>query len=275
MYIKTKDFLVSGESFDLEYDSEFEMLQTVPKPADSELNSYYESEDYISHTDEKRGFISTLYQIVKSYSLRSKINLISKFAGENKTLLDIGAGTGDFLVTAKSKEFKVTGIEVNEQARKRAEQKGISLLVNLDDVAGKKFDVITLWHVLEHLPNLKSDLNKIENLLNPNGILVIAVPNYKSYDAKFYREFWAAYDAPRHLWHFSQNSITKLAGENFKLLKIKPMIFDSFYVSLLSAKYKTGNKFSIKALFIGLLSNISAWRTTEYSSLIYILQKNK
>ncbi len=275
VYIKTKDFLVSGESFDLEYDSEFDMLQTKPKPSDSELHKYYESEAYISHTDEKRGFISAIYQIVKKYSLISKINLISKFAGGNKTLLDIGAGTGDFMVTAKSKGFNVTGIEVNKQARKRAAFKGITLLENLDYVADTKFDVITLWHVLEHLPNLNSDLNKVENLLNPNGVLVIAVPNYKSYDAQYYKEFWAAYDVPRHLWHFSRKSINKLISDNFTMIKIKPMIFDSFYVSLLSEKYKTGNKFSFKAPFIGLLSNIYALRTKEYSSLIYMLQKKK
>lgn len=272
-YLKTKDFLVTGESFDLLYDSNFDMLVTAPKPSDENLPKYYESEEYISHTDEKGGIVSFLYQSVKKYSLKSKLKLISKYAGNNATILDIGAGTGDFLVAAKNKNYDVSGIEVNQQARERAKEKGIILSENISEISNMQFDVITLWHVLEHLPNLKDDIIKIKNLVKPGGHLIIAVPNFKSFDAKFYKEYWAAFDVPRHLWHFSKNSIPKLAGSKMRLVKIKPMIFDSFYVSLLSEKYKSGSVFSLKATFIGLWSNLSALRTKEYSSLIYVLKK--
>ena len=127
--------------------------------------------------------------------------------------------------------------------------------------------------MLEHLPDLENTIIAIQELLTPNGILIVAVPNYNSFDANYYKGFWAAYDTPRHLWHFSQKAMRKLFSKNIKLLKIQPMLFDSFYVSLLSEKYKTGNSFSLKALWIGLWSNISALKTKEYSSLIYCYKK--
>ena len=134
--------------------------------------------------------------------------------------------------------------------------------------------MITLWHVLEHLPKLKNHIAVFESLLKPNGRLIIAVPNYKSYDAKYYKNYWAAFDVPRHLWHFSQNAISKLMSQNgMSVLKTKPMIFDAFYVSLLSEKYKNGSMNLIKAFWIGLRSNLKAKRSGEFSSLIYIIKK--
>ena len=271
--ITVKDFLVSGESFTLKYDADKEILITTPQPSPASLPSYYESEDYISHTDKKHGLFAFLYQLVKSYSLKKKVRLISEFNNRQGSLLDVGAGTGDFLNVAKQKKWTVSGIEVNEQARTLALNKGINLQDEINSLGNNKFNVITLWHVLEHIPNLEETCIKLESLLNDDGHIIIAVPNYNSYDANYYKEFWAAYDVPRHLWHFSQAAMTKLFSPKMKLVKTKPMHFDSYYVSLLSEKYKTGKSFSLKAFLVGFKSNQKARSTSEYSSLIYCFKK--
>ncbi|MCT8339345.1 class I SAM-dependent methyltransferase [Flavobacteriaceae bacterium TK19130] len=275
-YLETKDFLVSRESFELLYDPEYEMLVTSPQPTKRSLGEYYKSDEYISHTDSKKGIVSFLYNLVKRYSLKSKCKLIDSYnKSSSKKILDIGAGTGDFLVEARNRGWNVLGIEPNINARQLAEKKSLRLIDDVENIENQKFDVITLWHVLEHLPNLESQIEKLEALLKPNGILVVAVPNFRSYDAVYYKEFWAAYDVPRHLHHFSRKSLKKLFSKNFQLIKTKPMIFDSFYVSLLSEKYKTGNSFSLKAFWIGLRSNVAAWQSKEYSSLICVFKKSK
>jgi len=274
-YLKTKDYLVSREAFELVHDIDLDMLKTFPHPDIESLPKYYESEDYISHTDEKRGLFSTLYQTVKKWSLQKKTNLIFEQNSRVGSLLDVGAGTGEFLKVAKEKAWEVQGMEPNKNARNLAFEKGVELKGSLNDFKGNQFDVVTLWHVLEHIPNLEETISQLSNLVKPNGTLLIAVPNFKSYDAKHYKEFWAAFDVPRHLWHFSKRSLEQLFSKDFKLEKTEPMIFDSFYVSLLSEKYKTGNKFSLKALYIGLRSNLKAKRSKEYSSHIYCFRKVK
>ena len=265
--------MVSGEKFDLIYDFDREMLITHPIPDSNDLGKYYESEKYISHTDNNKGVLSFLYQTVKKWSLQKKVRLILSHNSQAGSLLDVGAGTGEFLKAAKENSWKVTGVEPNQNAVALAQEKGIVLYPELKDLINQKFDVITLWHVLEHISNLEEVVKELSELLKPGGILVIAVPNYNSYDAKHYKEFWAAYDTPRHLWHFSKNAIIDLFKENFKLRKIEPMLFDSFYVSLLSEKYKTGSNFSLKAFWIGLLSNLKGMRSKEYSSHIYIFER--
>lgn len=273
-YLSVKDYLVSGESFDLVHDTDLDFLKTFPQPQVEELPKYYESQEYISHTDEKRGLISSLYQLVKKWSLQKKAKLILQQHGDVGSLLDVGAGTGDFLKVAKEKGWQVHGMEPNKNAAKLALEKGIDLKASLNDFEGKQFDVVTLWHVLEHIPDLEETILKLAALVKPQGALIIAVPNFKSFDARYYGKFWAAYDVPRHLWHFSKESMKNLFAENFQLKNIEPMIFDSFYVSLLSEKYKTGRKFSLKAFWIGLLSNIKAKHSKEYSSHIYCFKKS-
>ena len=202
------------------------------------------------------------------------ISNISKLPKPTK-ILDIGAGTGDFLATAKKAGWQTTGIEPSDKAKNISISKGVTFAENLESVDSHSFDVITMWHVLEHVPDLENQIKTLKRLVKPNGTIIIAVPNYKSFDAKYYGEFWAAYDVPRHLWHFSKIAIEKLfANENMKLIKILPMIFDSFYVSLLSEKYKNGKMNFIKALYIGLKSNIKAKRNFEYSSHIYVIKNN-
>lgn len=272
-YISVKDFLVSGETFDLEYNRDLELLKTVPAPPQEELSKYYESDAYISHTDDKKGLMQGLYQLVKTWSLRKKVSLIEKQNRGVGSLLDIGAGTGDFLVAAKNNNWKVFGMEPNSSARNLAKEKGLILESDINAFQNQKFDVVTLWHVLEHVPNLDEVVDQLSNLVKTGGTLIIAVPNFKSYDATYYKEFWAAYDVPRHLWHFSQASIKKIFKSEFSLEKTLPMVFDSYYVSLLSEKYKTGNKFSVKAFWIGFKSNWLARKNKEYSSLIYCFRK--
>jgi 2-polyprenyl-3-methyl-5-hydroxy-6-metoxy-1,4-benzoquinol methylase len=280
VYLTCKDYTVSDQKFDLLYNIELEMLETSPQPKGDQLASYYESSDYISHTDSKKSLLDKIYQLVKKYALQNKLKLINSFKTSEKKLLDIGCGTGDFLFTCKKNGWNVVGVEPNKNAKSLAEIKLLNskvsnIVADITELSSEKFDVITLWHVLEHVPNLEEYIGKLKLLLKPNGVLVIAVPNFKSFDAQHYKQFWAAFDVPRHLWHFSKKSIKKLfANKQMNVEKMLPMKFDSFYVSLLSEKYKTGKSNFIKAFYIGLLSNLKATASKEYSSLIYIIKNS-
>lgn len=277
--LKVKDHSVSGEMFQLIENTEYGFLETFPKPAAQDLPNYYESEDYISHTDAKRNLFEKVYHLVRKISLKKKLKLIESCHAESKTLLDVGCGTGDFIQVAKQNNWKVTGIEPNEQARSIANKKNKDSVFNVDQLVKlqpQSFDVITLWHVLEHLPNLEEDMATFKKLLKPTGTLIIAVPNYKSYDAQYYKEFWAAYDVPRHLWHFNKASMSKLVNKvSLELVKIKPMYFDAFYVSLLSEKYKHGKMKFFNAIRVATLSNLFSVKTKQVSSLIYVIKATK
>ena len=267
-----KDYTVSGEVYQIQKNIEFDMLVTNPVPKN--LADYYKSENYISHTDSKKSLLDKVYQAVKNITLKRKLKLINSFQTSSKNILDVGAGTGDFLKVCQDNSWNVFGTEPDLGARTIALKKGVILKEELSKIAHIKFDVITLWHVLEHVENLQEYISTLKNLLSDSGKLIIAVPNYKSYDANYYKEFWAAFDVPRHLWHFSQTSISKLfLTVNLKVEKILPMKFDAYYVSLLSEKYKSQKKKPIAAFYRGFLSNFKARRTNEYSSLIYVLKK--
>lgn len=272
IHLTTKDYLITKEEFSLEIDNNYDMLITKPQPKN--LDKYYQTINYISHTDQAKTFIDKIYQTIKKYTLTKKIKLLNEYSKNGKSILDIGCGTGEFLALTKNQNWTSFGIEPNENARRKAKLKNIDATANFEELNQQKFNVITLWHVLEHLPDLPNQINKITNLLETKGTLIIAVPNFKSYDAKYYKEHWAAYDTPRHLWHFSQQSIINLFKEKkFKVIKTIPMKFDSYYVSLLSEKYKNGKQNYLKAIYRGWLSNYKAKRTTEYSSLIYVLKR--
>lgn len=274
-FLTVKDHSVSKEIFDLYYDEELDMLITSPQPELQNLGKYYESEDYISHTDNKRSLFEKAYHFVKNIALRNKLNLINAEQTQKGKLLDIGAGTGDFLLTAKNDGWETIGVEPSERAKNIAKQKGISFVDEISALENNSLDVITMWHVLEHVPDLQHQIQELKRLLKPTGTLIVAVPNFKSFDANHYETFWAAYDVPIHFWHFSKKSIQLLFEKvDMKLEKILPMKFDSFYVSLLSEKYKTGKMNYFKAFFVGLRSNLKAKSTKEYSSHIYVL-KNK
>ncbi|NKI31219.1 class I SAM-dependent methyltransferase [Croceivirga thetidis] len=274
LYLRTKDYFKTKEEFDLLYDEDLNLLKTSPQPEN--LDSYYDSEEYISHTDTRKDFVSRIYQLVKSRNLSRKLSLINRYSSKQRNLLDIGAGTGDFLVSARKNGWQVSGVEPNQKARSLALEKGQHLEESVKNLKGSDYNVITLWHVLEHLPDLNAQIEEFSQLISKNGLLVIAVPNFKSFDARYYREFWAAYDVPRHLWHFSKKSIPALfTNSGFELVATKPMIFDAFYVSMLSEKYKQKKLSLVRGIAIGFLSNIKALFSGEYSSLIYILRKEK
>jgi 2-polyprenyl-3-methyl-5-hydroxy-6-metoxy-1,4-benzoquinol methylase len=282
--LTVKDHSVSGETFQLKENETYGFLETTPQPLKENLSSYYKTEDYISHTDTQRNLFEKVYHIVRDSSLKRKLKLINSFPlrkesnenSEDKTLLDIGCGTGDFLQIAQTNNWSASGIEPNQEARAIANKKTNNAVFEVEQFQkfeDHSFDVITLWHVLEHLPKLEEQILTIKRLLKPNGTLVIAVPNYKSYDAQFYKSFWAAYDVPRHLWHFSKSSLSKLFGKYyFEVSKTLPLKFDAYYVSLLSEKYKTGWMNIFRAFIIAASSNTKAKSSGEYSSLIYILE---
>jgi 2-polyprenyl-3-methyl-5-hydroxy-6-metoxy-1,4-benzoquinol methylase len=276
VFLKVKDHSVSGEEFELLLDEELQLLKTHPQPSADNLSRYYESDDYISHTDSKRSLFEKLYHAVKQKALRDKVKLIYKASSAKGKLLDIGAGTGDFAVAAQKEGWEVKGIEPSSKAKSIAQSKGVTFIDSIEQCNDTSFDVVTMWHVLEHVPDVENQIKELKRITKPGGIIVIAVPNFNSYDAKYYGRYWAAYDVPRHLWHFSKTSIDKLfAKQGLQLEKVLPMKFDSFYVSLLSEKYKTGKMNFVSGFLSGLRSNIKATSNSEYSSHIYIIRNGK
>lgn len=270
-----KDLSVSQEEFVLKYDYKYDCYKTEFTRWER-LGSYYKSENYISHTDGNRNWFEKIYQFVKKYTIRKKWQLIKKLqTNSHLKVLDIGCGTGDFLKYGKDSGMLVQGIEPDESARNLCEQKGIVVSKSLHEITDDEFNVITLWHVLEHVEDPNVYFEFFKEKLAANGTLLIAVPNFRSYDAQYYKEYWAAWDVPRHLWHFSKKTMKRLGTEHgFDLMHIKPMYFDSFYVSLLSESYKNGSKNILKAFYIGLKSNGKGNRTKEHSSHIYIFKKS-
>lgn len=278
IYSNVVDNSVSKEKFTLSECSECHFIFTNPRPTEIEIGKYYQSEDYVSHNDTNKGFINSIYHLVKKYTLWKKLNLMVKISGKkNGKLLDYGCGTGDFIKILKDVNWDVQGLEPDQGARTLAQGKigeervkDIGSLNNLDN----NFDVITCWHVVEHIHKLNETLETLINSLTPKGKLLIAVPNISSYDSAHYKEFWAALDVPRHLYHFKPLDIINLAKKHqMEVETILPMVFDSFYVSMLSEKYKGGS--IIKAFWIGLISNLKAASraNNSYSSQIYILKK--
>lgn len=271
-YLKVKDHFLSKEVFHLEQCGECLTLMTTPAPGSNEIGRYYQSEEYISHSDTKKGLVNFAYQQVKKVTLHQKLQLVKTYMPGTNSLLDFGCGTGDFANHCRIHGIETTGIEPDPDARNRAAEKGVNVGgVELLNRLKKAFGVVSLWHVLEHTYDPVQTILDLKKHLVPRGTIIIAVPNYLSKDAQHYQEFWAAYDVPRHLFHFSQKSIAKLAEQTgLTLEKVIPMKFDAFYVSIISERYKKGNILSGAAR--GLQSNLSAFKTGEYSSLIYILK---
>lgn len=275
LYIKTKDYFLSGEEFSLYKHPELDYLQTHPAPLDR-LMEYYKSEEYISHSDAKNSLIERIYHWSKKYNIAYKFSKLGYENGE-KTLLDYGCGTGDFLKYAQKKGLNVYGIEPKPEALKLTQKKigencaSDLKLTELDQT----FDYITLWHVLEHVPDLEGFIEVLKSKIKPEGKILIAVPNHHSFDARFYKKYWAAWDVPRHLSHFSIASFIKFASKHeLEVQKIYPLYLDSFYVSLLSEKYMKTNIGFVRAIMVGLISNLKAVFNKNYSSVIYKITKN-
>jgi 2-polyprenyl-3-methyl-5-hydroxy-6-metoxy-1,4-benzoquinol methylase len=273
-----KDYTVSQETFQIVSCKGCGFKFTNPRPANDKLGDYYKSEEYISHSNTSKGLISKLYKIVRNYTLKGKLNLVAKHSSKGN-LLDYGCGTGMFLSVAKSSTWNVYGIEPDSGAREFAvKENGLTVYPDLGTAhkfwEGTQFNCITLWHVLEHVTELNDTLTWFNTKLNQNGTLIIAVPNHKSYDAEYYKEHWAAYDLPRHLYHFEQKTMVEIVQKaGFKHIESLPMKFDSFYVSMLSEKYKTGKINYISAFLNGLKSNMMAKEASRYSSVIYVFKK--
>ncbi|GAB3892676.1 class I SAM-dependent methyltransferase [Spirosoma agri] len=222
--------------------------------------------------------INTAYRLVRNHTLQSKLTLINKLNGGKGQLLDVGCGTGAFLDTCKQAGWQVSGMEPDQDARAIAQKKlNADIQPSLESLSGKQpVDIITLWHVLEHIPNLNETIPQLNNLLDPKGTLLIAVPNSDSYDAQYFKEYWAAYDVPRHLHHFTPSTIEVLFKKHgLTLVDKKPMVFDAFYIAMLSTRYMTGKTDYLKSVRIGLASNNHAKQTGNSSSLIYLFQKSR
>jgi len=277
--LSAKDYTISGETFAIAECNGCLLRFTQDVPEAASISPYYKSENYISHTNTSKGLVNRLYQSVRKKTLRQKRKLISKATGIQKgSLLDVGSGTGSFVNEMKQADWQVTGLEPDADARAVGKQ-----LYNIDlaDVSqlyqlhSSSYDAITMWHVLEHVHDLQGYVAQLKLLLKENGKLFIAVPNYTSKDAAIYKEHWAAYDVPRHLYHFSPQSMQVLMEKHgLKILQYKPMRYDSFYVSMLSSKYKNGKTNLIASFFNGLRSNFKAIGDVKRcSSVIYIISK--
>ena len=271
-----EDHLVSGESFAINVCNSCTFKFTNPRPENELLHKYYQSEHYISHTSKANSLRHVLYKTIRNYTLKNKLKLVNSLSKKGN-ILDVGCGTGEFLKTYSNANWTIQGIEPELKAREKAEKLlGIKLIKSLFDCKNEnKYQIITLWHVLEHLPELNKTIEHLKKLLSKQGRLIFALPNVDSYDAKKYKEYWAAYDVPRHLYHFSQISFNKLMkNHNLKIESTKPLKFDSYYVSLLSESYKSKYFNYTKSFINGWKSNTYAKKNkNNYSSLIYIVKK--
>ncbi|MEA5405850.1 class I SAM-dependent methyltransferase [Arcicella sp. DC2W] len=277
-FLNVQDYTVSQETFDIVNCNSCGFKFTNPRPTIDKIGAYYKAESYISHTNTSKGLIAKIYHSVRKYTLKGKLELVNNLFPSKGKLLDVGCGTGMFLNVCKEDGWKVFGIEPDDDARAIAEQINQSTIKNdvISSFQNEQFDIISLWHVLEHVHQLNETIDWLYERLSNDGSLIIAVPNHESEDAAIYGNKWAAYDVPRHLYHFSQKTIKQLFEQhNFRLEKTLPMKFDSFYVSMLSTKYQTGKINYLKAFVDGLKSNLKAENNQQnYSSLIYIFKKN-
>ena len=277
--LTAKDHSVSGEEFVIWQCQSCTLRFTQDVPDEGSIGPYYQSQDYISHSNTSKGLLNKLYQAVRKFTLAQKSGLVISHTIPNGRILDIGAGIGAFLNEMKHKGWSIEGIEPDYGARQQSKQ-----LFNIDlkpspalkELPHNSFDAITLWHVLEHVEALQEYVELLKQLLKKDGKIFIAVPNYTSLDADLYGNRWAAYDVPRHLYHFTPRSIQVLLQKHgMKVIQQKPMWFDAFYISLLSSKYRSGSTSWLGAGINGLRSNFIALLNKERaSSLIYIVSKN-
>jgi len=279
-FLTCTDFFVSGEKFNIKQCNSCGFKITENIEDEDNIGSYYQSENYISHSNTSKGIVNKVYHTVRNYMLSRKRRLVEK-ATSLKTgqMLDVGTGTGFFLNEMKINGWQVTGTEKSSDARDFAKRE-----FNLENLPSeklftlrdKRFDVITLWHVLEHIHQINENMETFGRLLKTNGKLIIAVPNHDSTDAKHYKEFWAAFDVPRHIWHFAPKQMKQFGEKHgFKLSSLHTMPFDSFYVAMLSEKYKKSKLSLFKGIFYGKISWLnSIFNSAKCSSVIYVFERN-
>ncbi|MHC2991329.1 methyltransferase [Pontibacter sp. HJ8] len=275
-FLVVNDNAVSKESFVIVECENCSFKFTNPRPDTESIGKYYESEEYISHSNTKSGIINRAYHVVRSITTKQKVELINRHSPAKGAILDFGCGTGVFLAACKKDGWNLRGIEPNAGARDVASKEtGEPIATDLGEVAGEKFAVITLWHVLEHIHTLNDTVEKLISLLQEDGTLIIAVPNADSHDAQQYKADWAAYDVPRHLYHFTQDTMKRLLKKHkMKLEETLPMKFDAYYVSMLSEKQKEGKTKMISSVLNGYKSNSYAEKNgNDYSSLIFVAKR--
>ena len=273
-----EDKSVSKESFAIQQCVACTFQFTNPRPDADHIGRYYESDEYVSHNSAATGLINQAYKMARFFTVRRKIGLLNRLVPGKGRVFDYGCGTGHFLAAARANGWQVAGVEPSAKAREEATQRVGQPIGSgkLTDVELGSFDAITLWHVLEHVHTLNDTLNQLVSCLRPDGVLLIAVPNVDSLDAQHYRQDWAAYDVPRHLYHFSPRTIAQLLRKHkLTVLETLPMALDAYYVSMLSEKHRAergGGLLSV--LKAGYKSNQYAEQHEgQYSSLIYVAAK--
>lgn len=276
LYLKLKDYFLTQEDFEIYRCPHCGLLFTWPRPDDNVIGNYYKSDDYLSHNESKKGLIPFIYNRVKRVNIKNKFTIATTAAKGNR-MLDFGCGVGDFIFYAKQHGYEVSATDVSQNAREAAAHKLGTPLPSPEQVfamPNQNFDIITMWHVLEHISDLRTQIFHLDRLLAPEGRLVIALPDYLSYDAQYYKDKWAAYDVPRHLNHFDRNSLQNLfAGTRLKLVDTKPLKWDAYYISMLGEKYRGSSLSFVKGIIQGFKSNRAARKSGEYSSMVYIFER--
>lgn len=273
--MKIKDYFLSQEEFELVKTDIEGVYKTQPIPSD--LEKYYQSTGYISHHQDSGSLKERIYKFIQKFNLNYKRNILAEVTHEQAKVLDYGCGAGEFLKHIEN-DVETFGFEPNDTARNYAKQKTTKtkFIAGLQELENESLDAVTLWHVFEHIEKPEEILKEFRRVLKPNGCLIIAVPNCSSFDALYYKNFWAAYDVPRHLFHFSKKGMLKFVEkQNWKLENIKPLLFDAFYISILSEKNKKNPLFWIFGAIIGAISNFKASKNKEFSSLIYVIKKEE
>jgi 2-polyprenyl-3-methyl-5-hydroxy-6-metoxy-1,4-benzoquinol methylase len=276
--LSCKDYVASGEMFDLYRCGQCSFLFTNPRPDNNEIGRYYQSERYVSHAGDKQGFsfIYRVYDVVRDFSIKSKLSLIKKYHSSGK-LMDLGCGLGYFLNGVHlDKTFDATGVDISEDAISYVKNRfGLEVYKeqDLDDFKSNSFDIVTQWHVLEHVHLLNERMAQLKRILSKDGTLFIAVPNSDSWDAKHYKAFWDGYDVPRHLYHFNQHSFGLLMEKHgFRVVETKPMLFDAPYISMRSEVHKGNNLEFVRGGIKGFLSTLFALKNKDYSSLLFVIK---
>lgn len=276
-YIQLKDYFLSQEDFEIFECPACHLLFTDPRPSGPAADKYYQSENYLSHQENKKGLVPRIYEFVKSFNLRNKVHLASEGLSPGH-VLDIGCGVGDFLVSMKKAGWTVMGIEPSSQAREIANQRlGFYPLTPADysQLPDQSFELITMWHVLEHVDDLSFQLQQLQRLLKPGGRLLLALPNFTSFDAQHYGQYWAAWDVPRHLNHFCPDSIQAVFADSaFQSFDIQKLKWDAYYISYLSETYMKHSLPLLRGACVGFRSNVKAHRSGSYSSLVYRFVKS-
>ena len=271
-----KDEFLTKEDFHICECLNCGLLYTMPRPDKEKIGAYYKSEAYYSHQENKKGFIPKVYERVKTINLKHKYRLATSGMQPGK-LLDIGCGVGDFLHTAEMHGWECIGVEPSEDAKAIAQKRMKGKIITSEELKGfpdGAFDVITMWHVLEHVDDLKWQVAQLQRLVKPSGRVVIAVPNYKSYDGQYYKEHWAAYDVPRHLNHFNRITLSKIfKTSGLELVKMDKLKWDAYYISYLSEQYRHHSLPLVRGLYRGFISNCKARRSGEWSSLVYVFER--